>query len=98
MLRIDIDTSIYLLGTPLHFAIEANNFAAVQILILAGANINAEDTFKATPFYISVFKNKINFIKLLLDNNADAKKEPLAGLYSLATLFNKNQTKKNLEN
>lgn len=98
MLGIDIDTNIYLLGTPLHFAIETNNFAAAQILILAGANINAEKIFKITPFYISVSENKINLIKLLIDHNADTKKEPCAGLYSLETLFNKNQIKTNLEN
>ena len=51
--------------TPLHLAVEANNFAAIKILLDHGADIHSEDIKEITPLDIVQKKNKKKTLELI---------------------------------
>lgn len=59
--------------TPLHGAVISKNYAIVQRLITAGANINAGCRFGATPLHFAVSETygDVGIARLLLEAGAD---------------------------
>ena len=55
--------------TALHVAVNAKNYAMVQLLIQYGANVN-EKSNKKTPLHIAVNKKKIDIVQLLIESGA----------------------------
>jgi hypothetical protein len=57
-------------STPIHYAIMGNSLEAVQILVEADADINAESYSGRTAFHIAVSLRSNKILKYLLDNGA----------------------------
>ncbi|XP_057318326.1 uncharacterized protein LOC130663224 [Microplitis mediator] len=58
-------------NTPLHLAVEQNNYAIAEFLIKRRAEVNALTEENRSPLQIAIEKNNINLVKLLIKNNAD---------------------------
>lgn len=61
--------------TPLHIAVEKNNFECVRLLIEHGANVNAKDSKVGGyyPLWYAYYRG-VEMMRLLLDNGADVNK------------------------
>ncbi len=57
--------------TPLHVAARSKNIAGSELLVAAGADVNAKDTYDATPLHWAVINNSPEIVKLLLEKGAD---------------------------
>lgn len=57
--------------TPLHYAVEGNNTAAVKILLEAGADPNIADREGVTPFDNAFGRINLDIIEILLKNGAN---------------------------
>lgn len=58
--------------TPLHFAVQENNYSVVEALIQKNAAIDSIDKFGNTPLYKCVTeKVNVNITKVLLENGAN---------------------------
>ena len=58
--------------TPLHFAVQENNYSVVEALIREKAAIDPIDRFGNTPLYKCVTeKVNVNITKVLLENGAN---------------------------
>ena len=53
------------MGMPLHYAAEQGNADVVQLLIEAGANVNALDASGITPFRLAKNHNHEDVVRLL---------------------------------
>jgi hypothetical protein len=58
-------------ATPLHCAIEHKNFAMVQALVEAGADINARDAEGAVPLNYAARHEAEDILRYLLEKEAD---------------------------
>lgn len=56
---------------PLHFAIGWGNKEFVDILISAGADVNAQDAFGDLPLFYAVRKNRVKIAELLIKAGAN---------------------------
>lgn len=56
--------------TMLHVAVEEGNVAAVELLIKAGAKVNARDMQKIQPLLLAVLRNDAEIARMLLSNGA----------------------------
>ena len=57
--------------TPLHLAVEHNQFLIAAELLAHGANVNAQSLQDGTPLHQAVRPRNLRLIKLLLDYKAD---------------------------
>ena len=57
--------------TPLHYAINFDNYENVKLLLDNGADVNAKDNEGKTPLYWAVEMGKYEIVKLLLEHGAD---------------------------
>jgi len=57
--------------TPLHYAARYNRKEIADLLITAGANINAKDEVKRTPLHIATEEDFTDMVELLLARGAD---------------------------
>ena len=60
-------------NSALHFAIKANKYNAVQLLIEADAVINATNNKGETPLMYAASNQNLKMLRLLLENNANLK-------------------------
>lgn len=58
-------------STPLHLAATNPDVGAVQALLAAGANVNAQDDEGNTPLHMAAYTNRIENAKVLLEAGAD---------------------------
>ncbi|ORX59924.1 ankyrin [Piromyces finnis] len=58
--------------TPLHFACSSGNEKIAELIIHAGANVNAIDLNQNTPLHLSVISNNYTCVALLLKAGANA--------------------------
>jgi len=85
--------------SPLHVVAWRNNLEAVQVLIDAGANVNAQGEMDETPLHVAVRQRNVLMVAAMLDAGArpdirskfgDTPKElALQGDGSVAKLFKK---------
>jgi ankyrin repeat protein len=67
-------------ATPLFFACDRGSVEVARLLIEAGADINATDTFyKSNPLNWAVSRNRAGVVKLLLDKGAKGKELAMRG-------------------
>lgn len=59
--------------TPLHRAAAGNFKEAAELLLAAGADVNAADEFNATPLHWAVINNAVATAEILLKKGADPK-------------------------
>ena len=58
--------------TPLHVAVENNNYQIVQLLLEHGADVNILDDYNDTPLHLASAKDlNISIVQLLLEHGAD---------------------------
>ena len=57
--------------TPLHWAVGAGPDATVELLIKAGADVNAQSKFGVTPLHFAVSRRAFNAAEILLAHGAD---------------------------
>lgn len=58
--------------TPLHIAAGRGHVDLCELLLKAGAGVNAPNNDGQTPLFCAVFYDKLDSAKLLLENHADA--------------------------
>ncbi|XP_057320544.1 putative ankyrin repeat protein RF_0381 [Microplitis mediator] len=58
-------------NTPLHLAVDEDNYAIAEFLIKRKAEINAFNKENKTPLHIAIEKKNIKLVKLLIKNKAD---------------------------
>jgi|GEM_PF-6062395 len=59
-------------GMPLHAAVALDQPDIIELLLNAGSDINALETFQnATPLHMAVFRNNVSVVKLLVSRGAD---------------------------
>ncbi|CAF1138074.1 unnamed protein product [Adineta steineri] len=66
-------------ATALHVAVESANIRAVQMLIQAGAQINAADISSSTPLHIAAYMGYEEIVQMLLSHGADMYKQDNTG-------------------
>lgn len=67
-------------ATPLFFACDRGSVEVARLLVEAGADINATDTFyKSNPLNWAVTRNRAAVVKLLLDKGAKGKELAMRG-------------------
>ncbi|OQR89304.1 hypothetical protein ACHHYP_06362, partial [Achlya hypogyna] len=66
-------------ATPLHAAAQLGNTVVAQILIHAGANVNALDNCGWTPIYAAASEGHEGVVRLLIDAKADVCRANTAG-------------------
>jgi len=59
-------------ATPLHLAAINPDPTAIEVLLAAGANVNAKDEEKFTPLHMAAFHRQADYALLLLEAGADA--------------------------
>jgi ankyrin repeat protein len=59
--------------TPLHFAARDGRLAAAEVLMAAGAELNAVDPNGMTPLLLAITNNQLPVARLLVDKGADVK-------------------------
>lgn len=57
--------------TPLHLAVDGNNYTITEFLIKRRAKVNALNKENQSPLQIAIEKNNLSLVKLLIRNNAD---------------------------
>jgi hypothetical protein len=62
--------------TPLHMAVNNNNFEAIMVLLNCGVDINATTTSGLTPLYLARAKGATEATKLLEEQGAKLSAEP----------------------
>ena len=67
---VQIDSIGYDGDTPLHVMAWQNNLEAVQVLIDAGADVNALGEMNETPLHIAVHLQNLRMVQALLDAGA----------------------------
>lgn len=67
--------------TPLHLAVGQGNYSTVELLVNAGANVNAADIRGMTPLMIAIATDRADarIVRLLLSKGADPKKKSVKG-------------------
>ena len=78
-------------NTPLHYAAAYGWYECIKELIKAGANINANSSWKITPLNIAMLKNHFGLVKFLLNQpniDVNCKDEQGRTLISLAVELN----------
>ena len=70
---VSLDTRAADGDTPLHTVIRQCNIHGTNLLIEAGADINAAGNQGETPLHAAVFERNGELLQLLLDANADEK-------------------------
>ncbi|OHD19837.1 MAG: hypothetical protein A2086_14090 [Spirochaetes bacterium GWD1_27_9] len=86
--------------TPLHWAVEFDNYEIVQMLLSNGANVNAVDLLNETPLHWAAWTGHIKSAKVLLEYNSNVLFKNNGGVtpldlaikqehYELVNLFNK---------
>ena len=69
---VDVDEKDDLWGrTPLHIAAEEGHKEIAELLIAAGADVNAKDSVGFTPLHEAAWKGHKEVVELLIDNGAD---------------------------
>ncbi|MDP2828174.1 MAG: ankyrin repeat domain-containing protein [Sulfuricellaceae bacterium] len=58
-------------STPLHLAATNPDPAALQVLLVAGADVNAKDAEGNTPLHMAAYTNRYEQARLLLEAGAD---------------------------
>jgi len=58
-------------SAPLHYAVIANNFKSVELLVNKGVKLDLQDKEGSTPLSVAVSKNQIKIVKFLLSHGAD---------------------------
>jgi hypothetical protein len=69
--------------TALQIAVRGNDMQVVQCLLLAGADVDAQNSNGWTALHIAVVKNNLEMVQLLLDNSASTFKVTNNGLTAL---------------
>ena len=59
-------------ATPLHFAVQNNQFERAKLLIKHGADINARTDFNTSVLDTAILENNLPMVELLLSNKVDA--------------------------
>lgn len=76
--------------TPLHAAVENNNYQIVQLLLEHGANANSRDFEENTPLHQASINKHYSIVQLLLRYNANVNSQNKDGATPLiCSLFNK---------
>ncbi|WP_224721408.1 ankyrin repeat domain-containing protein [Candidatus Wolbachia massiliensis] len=57
--------------TPLHYAVEKNNFDTAEKFLAKGVNVDVKNSDNWTPLSRAIVSNNLRFVKLLLDHGAD---------------------------
>jgi ankyrin repeat protein len=71
--------------TPLHWAVRADDSAAVDRLLRGGADAKAADRYGVTPLYLAAVNGNAAIIRKLLDAGADPNTKDPAGETALMT-------------
>ncbi|CAM4923268.1 unnamed protein product [Rotaria socialis] len=66
-------------STALHVAVESANIRAIQMLIQAGAQVNATDASFSTPLHIAAYMSNEEIVHILLLHGADIYKRDNTG-------------------
>lgn len=67
----DLVFSFFFQGTPLHWAIEAESYEVVELLLLNGASLERDDIFLGTPLQAAVKEGNLEIVDLLIDYGAN---------------------------
>jgi cytohesin len=67
---IDINAKNLAGQTPLHYAIQLNNFDAAKNLIALGADVHSIDSNGNTPLHLAVIQGNVEIVNLLLGHGA----------------------------
>jgi ankyrin repeat protein len=65
-------------NTPLHIAADQENFEIVQILVENGADVNSQNIYGATPYYLT---HDDEIRSYLIDNGANPNIQPHTSMY-----------------
>lgn len=66
-------------ATPLHLAAINPDPTAIEVLLAAGANVNAKDEEKFTPLHMAAFHRQADYALLLLEAGADVTATTVSG-------------------
>jgi cytochrome c len=58
------------LGTPLTHAVKKGHFAAAELLIARGANVNLSTMYYGEPIMLATRKSRVDLVELLLEHGA----------------------------
>ena len=71
-------------ATMLHWAVDGNQKAAVELLVAGGADVNARKSNGVTPLHVAVALNRADLAQLLLDKGANINAKDKLGRTPLA--------------
>ncbi len=77
-------------ASPLHDAVDDENFQQVQRLVESGAPVNDMDHWGATPLYRAVIDGNLKIMKYLIDHGADVNWKNLRGKTPLFFILGRN--------
>lgn len=66
-------------ATPLHLAAINPDPSAIEVLLAAGANVNAKDEERFTPLHMAAFHRQADYALLLLEAGADVTATTVSG-------------------